>query len=106
MQAAEYWAEVPPELRGRMHYFNVPCDTAPNSSFNPLNIIKAMYRPGDFVVVKLDIDTEVIEQVRTPFPDTDVPVYVPCNVPCNVSLKLTPTVPVTQNRQYICCQRI
>ena len=46
-----------------MHYYNVPCDIEPDSAFNPLNIIKSIYRPGDFVVLKLDIDNEVIEQV-------------------------------------------
>ena len=61
--AKEYWADVPLEMRARMHYYNVPCDTAPDSPFNPLNIVKNMYRPGDFVVIKLDIDNEGIEQV-------------------------------------------
>ena len=65
MAAKEYWADVPLEMRARMHYFNVPCDTAPDSPFNPLNIVKNMYRPGDFVVIKLDIDHEQIEQVST-----------------------------------------
>ena len=46
-----------------MHYYNVPCDVEPDSPFNPLKIIKAIYRPGDFVAIKLDIDTEDVEQV-------------------------------------------
>lgn len=50
-------------MRARMHYFNVPCDVGLDSPFNPLNIVKAMYKPGDFVVIKLDIDTEDIELV-------------------------------------------
>ena len=66
VSASEYWAEVPPELRARMHYFNIPCETAPDSPFNPLNIVKELYRPGDFVVIKLDIDAESIEQVSGP----------------------------------------
>lgn len=36
----------------------------PESPFNPLNIIKSIYKPGDFVVVKLDIDHVDIEQAR------------------------------------------
>lgn len=63
MSGVEYWAEVPLEMRARMHYFNVPCDIDAASPFNPLNIVKAMYQPGDFVVVKLDIDNGPIEQV-------------------------------------------
>ena len=66
VKAVEYWADVPVEMRARMHYFNVPCDVEPDSPFNPLNIVKAMYQPGDFVVIKLDIDTEHIEQVCSP----------------------------------------
>lgn len=58
----EYWGEVPVEMRARMHYFNVPCDTGSDSPFNPLNIVKNMYQPGDFIVIKLDIDNEPIEQ--------------------------------------------
>lgn len=50
-------------LRSSIHYFNIPCDIEPDSPFNPLNIIKAMYKPGDFVVIKLDIDNEPVEQV-------------------------------------------
>lgn len=49
--------------REKMHYYNVPCDIEPDSPFNPLNIIKSIYRPGDFVAIKLDIDNEKIEQV-------------------------------------------
>lgn len=65
--AAEYWADVPLDMRAKMHYFNVPCDTAPDSPFNPLNIVMNMYQPGDFVVIKLDIDNEKIEQVFATF---------------------------------------
>ena len=50
--------------REKLHYYNVPCDTDPESPFNPLNIIKSIYKPGDFVVLKLDIDNEPIEQAR------------------------------------------
>ena len=46
-----------------MHFYNVPCDIDAGSPFNPLNIIRSIYRAGDFVVVKLDIDDEIIEQV-------------------------------------------
>ena len=66
MTGADYWKDVPQEMRARMHYFNIPCETAPDAPFNPLNIIKSMYRPGDFFVVKLDIDHEDIEQVSPP----------------------------------------
>lgn len=48
--------------RAKIHYFNIPCDVAPDSPFNPLNILKAIYKPGDYVVIKLDIDNEPVEQ--------------------------------------------
>ena len=50
-----------------MHLYNVPCDIDASSPFNPLNIIRSTYKAGDFVVVKLDIDNEDIEQVTLPF---------------------------------------
>ena len=52
-----------------MHYYNVPCDTDPDSPFNPLNMIQSIYKPGDYVVLKLDIDNEEIEQVCASVPN-------------------------------------
>jgi hypothetical protein len=37
-------------VRQAIHFFNVPCAADANAPDNPLNIIRSVYRPGDFVV--------------------------------------------------------
>jgi hypothetical protein len=49
------WGSFPPEIIPHIHYYNVPASTDPNSPFNPWNTLRATARPGDFVVVKLDV---------------------------------------------------
>ena len=44
VNASIYWADVPMEQKPKMHYYNVPCDIDPESPFNPLNIVKKIYR--------------------------------------------------------------
>ena len=44
INASIYWADVPVEQKSKMHYYNVPCDIDPESPFNPLNIVKKIYR--------------------------------------------------------------
>jgi len=44
VNASIYWADVPMEQKPKMHYYNVPCDIDPESPFNPLNIVKRIYR--------------------------------------------------------------
>ena len=44
MNASIYWADVPMEQKPQMHYYNVPCDIDPESPFNPLNIVKKIYK--------------------------------------------------------------
>jgi hypothetical protein len=36
-----------------MHFRNRPCEVEPQNPRNPLNILRRMYRPGDYVAVKL-----------------------------------------------------
>ena len=47
MNASIYWEDVPMEQKPKMHYYNVPCDIDPESPFNPLNIVKKIYRRGN-----------------------------------------------------------
>ncbi len=44
-----------------MHFLNVPCPFGKDDPGNPLNIVRSLYKPGDFVAFKLDIDNEEIE---------------------------------------------
>eukprot|EP01062_Namystynia_karyoxenos_P053341 TRINITY_DN4316_c0_g1_i1.p1 TRINITY_DN4316_c0_g1~~TRINITY_DN4316_c0_g1_i1.p1 ORF type:complete len:487 (+),score=118.60 TRINITY_DN4316_c0_g1_i1:88-1461(+) len=59
---AKYWARVPHWLRPRLQWYNVPINTSAGSGSNPLEYIRALCRPGDYVVVKLDIDNPAVEE--------------------------------------------
>ena len=60
MDTREYYAEVPPRLHKRLHLFNFAVETDPASPRNPLNIVRRLHKPGDFVVLKLDVDNEKV----------------------------------------------
>lgn len=49
----QYWEQVPDNVKLTLHYYNVPCSIEPDSEFNPLRIVKTLYQPGDFVVIKV-----------------------------------------------------
>ena len=49
----QYWEQVPDHVKLALHYYNVPCSIEPDSEFNPLRIVKTLYQPGDFVVIKV-----------------------------------------------------
>lgn len=51
--AAEYWRQWPVEDRYKMHFYNTPFDIDQESPDFPLNILKRIYRPGDYVVVSV-----------------------------------------------------
>ncbi|KAJ8612234.1 hypothetical protein CTAYLR_002944 [Chrysophaeum taylorii] len=54
-----YWASVPPDVKPKLQYFNVPLNSAPPD--NLWHHLRALAKPDDFVVVKLDIDNYDIE---------------------------------------------
>ena len=57
----EYWAGVPDDAVPRLHLYNTPVNATPGSKMNPLRIIRQLYRPGDLIVFKLDIDDDLVE---------------------------------------------
>jgi hypothetical protein len=57
----EYWNSVPDDVKPRLHFYNAPVTPQAGSSMNPVDWIKNMYRPGDYVVFKLDIDNDEVE---------------------------------------------
>ena len=62
--ANEYFLDMPPELAARTHFYNVPV-VASTSAVGPggvFRMLKALARPEDFVVVKLDIDMDTLEE--------------------------------------------
>ena len=42
--------EVPPELQSSLNFYNVPLTTNLSDPKCPLNVLKRIYNPGDFVV--------------------------------------------------------
>ena len=65
-EAQQYNASVifdqyPPDIIGKVSYFNIPAHAEVNSTSNPLRILKGIVEKDDFVVFKLDIDNEVVE---------------------------------------------
>jgi len=58
---AEYWNSVPDGVKPRLHFYNAPVTPQANSSMNPVDWMKNMYRPGDYFVFKLDIDNDEVE---------------------------------------------
>lgn len=57
----EIYDGVPPELYGSYQYFNIPASADPKDPTNPLNILKSITNPEDFVLLKLDIDNPPVE---------------------------------------------
>ncbi len=45
-----YLQAVPPEIAARLHFYNWPVSPDPSNKLNPLNIIRQIVQPGDFVV--------------------------------------------------------
>ena len=52
------YADMPPDVVDVISYFNVPVNVTVGAKHNPLRILKALVRPVDFVVLKLDIDPD------------------------------------------------
>ncbi|KAL4430875.1 hypothetical protein ABPG75_006131 [Micractinium tetrahymenae] len=57
----QYWGVVPPDVKPRLHFLNegITNDTA--SPEHPIHMIKKQVRPGDFLVIKLDVDAPAVE---------------------------------------------
>eukprot|EP00891_Asterochloris_glomerata_P007234 jgi/Astpho2/7234/Aster-x1426 len=62
VDATAFWASVPPDVMPKLHFYNAYVSDDFKSPANPVNIISSIVQPGDMVVVKLDIDTEWLEQ--------------------------------------------
>ncbi len=60
-QQQEVWRQVPADVKPFYHWFNIPADPTPGSLDNPLEMMKVLCKPEDFVVLKLDIDNQPVE---------------------------------------------
>ena len=59
--ASQYWASVPADVKPRLHFYNAPVTPQPGSAMNPVDWIRDLYQPGDYIVFKLDIDNDAVE---------------------------------------------
>ena len=61
VRCRDYWAKVPDHYKGRMHFYNTAYVANKTSASHPLNIMRGIYKSGDMIVVKLDIDNAPLE---------------------------------------------
>jgi len=52
---------IPDHMRKPLHWINTGVSTEHGNMFNPWTVVRENYKPEDFVVVKLDIDTPSVE---------------------------------------------
>ena len=45
----------------RLHFYNTPITDDFKQASHPLNILRSICKPGDFIVIKLDIDNGPLE---------------------------------------------
>jgi hypothetical protein len=60
-QPKDVYELLPEQLFAAYHWINLPVSPDPESKLNPWRMLMNNYREDDFVVVKLDIDTPVVE---------------------------------------------
>lgn len=61
MDLNQYWASVPADAKLRLHFLNEGIQADPTSAEHPIHLIRQRVRPGDFLVIKLDIDAAEVE---------------------------------------------
>ena len=59
--ASAFMSTDPSHLKEDVHFYHRPITAEPNHVDNPVHLIKRIYRPGDFVVLKLDVDHGLLE---------------------------------------------
>lgn len=48
-------------MPSRIHFYNTPITKNFSDASHPLNIIRSIFQPGDFIAIKLDIDDGPLE---------------------------------------------
>lgn len=61
LEPGEYWSGVPSKWRPYMQFHNIPVDAGLDAPNSPLNYIRLIATPNDFVSFKLDVDKPNIE---------------------------------------------
>jgi len=58
---SEHWNTVPPDIKRKSSWFNVPASSEKGHPDNPWTFVREIAKSNDFVVVKIDIDTPLVE---------------------------------------------
>ena len=45
-----YWSEVDRKVAPKLHFYNVPVSSNISDPFNPMNIVREIFSPGDYIV--------------------------------------------------------
>eukprot|EP01064_Diplonema_japonicum_P038432 TRINITY_DN9310_c0_g3_i2.p1 TRINITY_DN9310_c0_g3~~TRINITY_DN9310_c0_g3_i2.p1 ORF type:complete len:387 (+),score=74.95 TRINITY_DN9310_c0_g3_i2:64-1224(+) len=61
-EPSSYWNRVPKEVKPIITYYNIPVQADPKSPDNPWYYVKQLCTPADYCMVKLDIDTPLVEE--------------------------------------------
>lgn len=62
MDHRRYWSVVPDDMQMKIVFYNYPAIAKVGHSQNPLTHVKLRTRPEDYVVFKLDIDKNILEE--------------------------------------------
>ena len=60
-QPSEHWNTVPPDIKRKSSWFNVPASSEKGHPDNPWTFVREIAKSKDYVVVKIDIDTPLVE---------------------------------------------
>jgi hypothetical protein len=59
----DFWSHISsPSLYTKLHLINVPVSINVSDPHHPFQIIKSIFRPGDYIALKMDIDAPTYEQ--------------------------------------------
>jgi len=58
---SKHWHTVPPDIKRKTSWFNIPARSKKGHPDNPWTYVREIAKSEDFVVVKIDIDTPLVE---------------------------------------------
>ena len=75
---SNYWKSVPHNVQGNLHFYNQAITSDLNSASHPLQILKRIYKHGDFVVCLRAAALVVCSYVAQPLPCCEIPSLRSC----------------------------
>jgi hypothetical protein len=59
---SDVWANIPSHIKPIYHWYNIPVSSMVGHPDNALEYIKAIAKPDDYVLLKIDIDNSPVEE--------------------------------------------